>query len=139
MLKRLAKESTQIKESKYIKYSIARLVFIAIGFAVSIFFFYILRQQSLIFCAGIAAIGIYFCKPTAERISYELSWTENKQENQDIYIVISANEYELARCEKCFDVQNCKYREFKTYDSFRKFILKSREKRDNAIPQKRKE
>ena len=82
MLKRLAKESTQIKESKYIKYSIARLVFIAIGFVVSIFFFYILRQQSLIFCAGIAAIGIYFCKPTAERISYELSWTENKQENQ---------------------------------------------------------
>ena len=62
---------------------------------------------------------------------------ENKQEDQQIYIVVSANEYELARGEKCFDVQNCKYREFKTYESFRKFILKSREKRDNAIPKKK--
>lgn len=64
---------------------------------------------------------------------------ENKQQGQDIYIVISANEYELARGEKCFDVQDCKYREFKTYEAFRKFILKSRQKRDSVIPQKRKE
>lgn len=82
MLKRLNNESLKQKEHKYLIYSIIRLVCIAIGFAVSILFFYILRQQSLIFCAGIAAIGIYFCKPTEERIAYELSWTENKKDNQ---------------------------------------------------------
>lgn len=81
LLKRLATNNTADKENKYLTYSILRLVFIAIGFAISILFFYIMRQQSLIFCAGISAIGIYFCKPTADRITYELSWTE-KEENQ---------------------------------------------------------
>lgn len=45
----------------------------------------------------------------------------------DVYIVVSANAYEMAGGEKCLDVRGCRYRAFKTYDSFRKFILKSRE------------
>lgn len=45
----------------------------------------------------------------------------------DVYIVVSANAYEMARGEKCLDVRGCRYREFKTYESFRKFILKSKE------------
>ena len=48
----------------------------------------------------------------------------------DVYIVASANEYELARGEACFDVLRCKYTEFKTYDAYRKFILKTREAKD---------
>ena len=45
----------------------------------------------------------------------------------EIYIIVSANEYELARNEMCFDVYNGKYIEFKNYEEYRDFILKSRE------------
>lgn len=44
-----------------------------------------------------------------------------------VYIVVSCNEYEMARGENCFDVYNGKYRKLKTYEAYRKFILKSRE------------
>lgn len=48
----------------------------------------------------------------------------------ELYIVASANEYELANGEDCFDVMNGKYVQFKDYDDFKKFILRSREKKD---------
>lgn len=44
-----------------------------------------------------------------------------------IYIVVSANEYELCRGENCFDVYNGKYLKFSNYEKYRKFILRSRE------------
>ena len=48
----------------------------------------------------------------------------------ELYIVVSANEYELANGEDCFDVMNGKYVQFKNYDDFKEFIMKSREKKD---------
>lgn len=45
----------------------------------------------------------------------------------EIYIVISANEYEMARGEQCFDVYNGKYVKFKDYEEYRNLILKSKE------------
>ena len=48
-----------------------------------------------------------------------------------VYIVVSANEYELCRGENCFDVYNGKYVKFSNYERFRNFILKSREIKDN--------
>lgn len=47
--------------------------------------------------------------------------------NKEIYIIVSANEYEMVNGERCLDVQNMKYREFKTYASYRKYILQSKE------------
>lgn len=47
-----------------------------------------------------------------------------------LYIVISANSYELAQGMPCMDVSNGKYMKFYTYEDYRKFILKSRKKRD---------
>lgn len=47
-----------------------------------------------------------------------------------LFIVITANEYELCRRNKCFDVNSGQYIEFKDYEDYRKFILKSREKKD---------
>lgn len=43
----------------------------------------------------------------------------------DIYIVVSANEYELARGENCFDVYNGKYIKFNDYEDYRNFIIDS--------------
>lgn len=51
--------------------------------------------------------------------------------NGNIYIVISANEYELCRGEQCFDVYNGKYVTFKDYEDYRDFILESREWKEN--------
>ena len=45
----------------------------------------------------------------------------------EIYIIVSANEYEMARGEKCFDVYNGKYVEFKDYEEYRDFIVESKE------------
>ncbi len=43
-----------------------------------------------------------------------------------VYIIISANGYELARGENCFDVYNGKYIKFSDYEDYRQFILNSR-------------
>lgn len=59
---------------------------------------------------------------------FSLIIDDNK--NKDVYIVISANEYELARGEQCFDVYLSKYITFKDYEDYRNFIIKSRERKD---------
>ena len=51
----------------------------------------------------------------------------------EIYIIISANEYELARGEACFDVLRGKYITFKTYEAYRNFILKTREAKNKRV------
>lgn len=55
----------------------------------------------------------------------------NTNTDKDVYIIISANEYELAREEQCFDVYSLKYITFKDYEDYRKFIIKSKERKDN--------
>lgn len=51
----------------------------------------------------------------------------------EVYIVIAANEYELARGEQCFDVLRGNYKTFKTYEAYRKFIIKTREEKDKRV------
>lgn len=61
-------------------------------------------------------------------------------QDKDIYIIVSANEYEMARNEKCFDTWLCKYVDIKSYEDYRDFVLKSRErkeKREQAYAKKR--
>ena len=48
-------------------------------------------------------------------------------ENTTVRILVSANEYEICRNEQCMDVHTGNYRTFSGYESYRKFILKSRE------------
>ncbi len=50
--------------------------------------------------------------------------------NSDVYIITSANEYELARDEQCFDVQSGEYITFDSYDEYREMILKSKENKN---------
>ena len=51
----------------------------------------------------------------------------------ELYIIISANEYELCRNENCFDVNDGLYLQFNDYEDYRRFILKSRDKKENRI------
>lgn len=64
---------------------------------------------------------LHFIKEDAEKLGVE------------VYIVVSANEYELARNERCFDVNNGKYVAFEDYEAYRTFILKSRERKEKRI------
>ena len=48
---------------------------------------------------------------------------------KDIYFLISANEYEFARGEKCFDVINGEYISFSDYEDYRTFILQTKEEK----------
>lgn len=50
--------------------------------------------------------------------------------DKDVYIIVSANGYEFANGERCYDVANCKEVTFKDYNDYRKFILKSREQKN---------
>lgn len=50
----------------------------------------------------------------------------NNEKDKNIYIIISANSYELAKDERCFDVYNGKYLTFKDYEDYRDFILQSK-------------
>lgn len=50
-------------------------------------------------------------------------------DNKDkkVYIIVSANEYELCNGENCLDVYHGKYVRFADYDEYRKFILDSKQ------------
>lgn len=52
---------------------------------------------------------------------------------RDIYIIVSANEYEMCVGEKCFDVQRGKYVSIKSYQKYKTTILKSREYKDSLF------
>lgn len=58
---------------------------------------------------------------------------DTQQSNIETYIVISANEYELAAESNCFDVRNGKYITFNDYNDFREFIIQSRKDKDKRI------
>lgn len=48
----------------------------------------------------------------------------------EVYIVVSSNEYELVHDSNCFDVMEGKYLRFDCYEDYKKFILRSKEKKD---------
>lgn len=51
----------------------------------------------------------------------------NDMKDQDVYIICTANSYEMASGENCFDVFNGKYITFKNYEDYKAFILKTKE------------
>lgn len=56
-----------------------------------------------------------------------------KKMELNLYIIVAANEYELARGENCFDVNAGKYISFSDYDDYREFVLTSRKKKDRRM------
>ena len=64
---------------------------------------------------------------------FDLILEDFKDSEKNIYIVIAANEYELARNSECFDVNEGKYIRFKDYEEYRSFVIKSRQKKDKRI------
>lgn len=54
----------------------------------------------------------------------------DNSDGKEVYIVVSANEYEMANGEQCFDVMEGKYITFKNYDEYKQMILNSRTKKE---------
>lgn len=50
--------------------------------------------------------------------------------NSDLYVVISANSFEMASGEQCLDVYNGQYCTFNNYEEYKKFICKTRERKE---------
>lgn len=78
--------------------------------------------------SGLSVDGVIEIKNLFEQLLNKAS-----EINVELYIIISANEYELARQSECFDVNTGKYIYFKTYESYRKFIIKSRIRKEKRI------
>lgn len=56
-----------------------------------------------------------------------------KDKNLKLYIIIAANSYEFANGQDCMDVSTGKYLRFKSYETYKKFILKTRDKKTKRI------
>jgi len=65
-------ENEELKLKKYEKGARLRLLIIGTGFIIGILFFYVLRLQSMIFCAAIAAVALIFCKPHQQQMRNDL-------------------------------------------------------------------
>lgn len=50
--------------------------------------------------------------------------------DKTFYVIASANSYELARDERCIDLMAFKEKRFKTYESYRKYIMRTRTLKD---------
>lgn len=64
---------------------------------------------------------------------FNLILEDAKELGIEVYLIISANEYELARNASCFDVNAGKYIVFSDYEEYRFFIIKSRKLKEKRI------
>ncbi|MDR3653336.1 MAG: hypothetical protein P4L34_10270 [Paludibacter sp.] len=72
-------EDNYMKFEKYAIGATWRLLAIGFGLVFSVVAFYIIRTESMIFCAGIAAIALLFCKPTEGKIISDLKLEDSEE------------------------------------------------------------
>lgn len=61
-----------------------------------------------------------------------------RNKDKDVYIIVSANAYEMARNEQCLDVYHMKYVTIPDYDAYREFVIKSKEWKTQREEKERK-
>ena len=61
---------------------------------------------------------------------FRLMMKDAADNNKKLYIIVSANAYEVVRDMMGFDVNKCEYIKFQDYESYRKFVLDCRKKKD---------
>jgi hypothetical protein len=72
-------EDVPTKLALYERGSTIRLIIIGSGFLLGVLFFFLMKppaSQSMIFCAGISAIALFFCKPAEVKIISDLQIEE---------------------------------------------------------------
>ena len=76
-------EDLSLKLEKYTTGATLRIFAVGFGLILSVVSFYFIRTQSMIFCAGIAAIALLFCKPTENKIKSDLKLDEPEEEEKE--------------------------------------------------------
>lgn len=71
-------EDEKLKLEKYEKGAVLRLIAIGTGLISSVVVFYLMNNISMIYCVGITAIALLFCKPTEGKIESELKLDEKE-------------------------------------------------------------
>ena len=66
----------------------------------------------------------------AVEIKEFVQFVQGENPGTDIYFVVSTNEYEFASGTDCINVTSLRHRRFRSYNDYRKFILKTREIKD---------
>lgn len=66
-------EDEGLRYGAYVRWAALRLVVIMVGLVASVFCYYLLRDMSLFWLAGICAIAVIVCKPTEGRIDADLN------------------------------------------------------------------
>lgn len=66
----------------------------------------------------------------AKDFFHEYVLKDMKEAGKECYIIVTANEYELARGERCVDARSGKEVSFKNYEEYRAYIMDSRKKKD---------
>lgn len=67
---------------------------------------------------------------------FELMEEDAKANGKELYIVVSANSYEVVRNSNGYDVNKSEYVTFKDYEDYRKFVLRSRKQKDKRYEKK---
>lgn len=57
--------------------------------------------------------------------------------NLEFYIILTANSYELCKGCDCISVHDFKHKKFRSYEAYKKFVLKSRELKDKRCPKEK--
>ncbi len=71
---RIKKWEEQPKFRAYYKWAVLRIVVIGLGLLFNISAFYILQgYRSMLWCAAISAVALFFCKPVPRKIQLELN------------------------------------------------------------------
>jgi len=67
------------------------------------------------------------------KLLFDQMMNDYRDSDKNLYIIIAANEYELAREADCFDVNKGKYIRFSDYEDYRNFIIKSRQRKEARL------
>lgn len=71
---RIKRMDDTVKYAVYYKWAVARICVIGVGITFGVVAFYLLLgYQSMLWCAAISAIGLFFCKPVPRKIQLELT------------------------------------------------------------------
>jgi len=74
-------QDENVQLEKYKTGAIYRILIIGTGLVLGVVFFYVMNSQSMIFCAGIAAVALFFCKPSENKIMNDLNWNDSNNNN----------------------------------------------------------
>lgn len=72
-----------VKFEKYATGATWRILAVGFGLVLSVVAFYIIRTESMIFCAGITAIALLICKPTVGKIRSDLKLDEPEDKDSE--------------------------------------------------------